>query len=410
LRTAAGVAGTVGMFLLTAALLLVRILGFTARFGSARIPTATYRGLPLCTTFIASVGLYYLSVFEWLHYFDQYLCLEALQTFGHLRGWARGTDVWAPMTDFVQFEVGVHSTKPTFWTNLQQLASRLPYLIGTADGWHINLLYHPEFFFLAAATCFIILYLADQGRALESTAVSLLRSVSIFVFISRTVILIPGSYNMISGDLLFVQLYVVGGWWETFASCIVALVLVGGLTGRFFPTRTNRYFYIFLATLGVLAYGDVSMPFCNDFISIFLTAELFSIGGLSLFMTASSRTANVLVLKYLVFNVVGGILLLYGCIFIYGVTSLSDLVRLFYDAKLARSGLDYGFVVFIAGLLFKLLSLPVMPVLETVYTKLNAGLLTILVVAVEISYISLLYRTFLLGFMAPALATISQLS
>lgn len=49
-------------------------------------------------------------------------------------------------------------------------------------------------------------------------------------------------------------------------------------------------------------------------------------------------------------------------------------------------------------------------VLETAYTKLNAGLLTVLIVAVEVAYVGLLYRVFLLGFMAPALAAISQIS
>lgn len=78
---------------------------------------------------------------------------------------------------------------------------------------------------------------------------------------------------MIAGDLLFVQLYVIGGWWETLASCVIALILVGGLTGRFFSVQATRYFYIFLAILAVLSYAAVSMPFCNDFVSVFLTAE-----------------------------------------------------------------------------------------------------------------------------------------
>lgn len=78
---------------------------------------------------------------------------------------------------------------------------------------------------------------------------------------------------MIAGDLLFVQLYVIGGWWETLASCIIAFVLMGGLAGHFFPVRTTKYFYIFLAILSILSYAATAMPFCNDFVSVFLTAE-----------------------------------------------------------------------------------------------------------------------------------------
>lgn len=158
---------------------------------------------------------------------------------------------------------------------------------------------------------------------------------------------------MIAGDLLFVQLYTAGGWWETLASCIIAFVLMGGLRGRLFPASTTKYFYIFLAVLSVLAYAAVSMPFCNDFISVFLTAELFSIGGFGLFITSSSREWGGLIFRYVVFNVVGGIFLLYGCMFIYGVTSFSDLARLLYDARFAGAGLNYGFVIFVAGLFFK---------------------------------------------------------
>lgn len=129
-----------------------------------------------------------------------------------------------------------------------------------------------------------------------------------------------------------------------------------------------------------------------------------------MFMTISSRAIGVPVFRYLVFNVVGGIFLLYGSVFMYGITSFSDLAGLLYDAKFAGAGLNYGFVIFVAGLFFKLFSLPLFSVLETIYTKLNAGLLVVLVVAVEMAYIGLLYRVFLIGFTAPALAAISQIS
>lgn len=137
-------------------LLAVRLALFAARRLPSYITTRVNRKLPVSGLLATSIGLYYLSVFEWLHYFDQYLSLEALHLHGHLRGWAPGTDHWTPATYFVQYEPGVLLTRPTFWQPINMIAARLPYFIGVVDGWHMDMLYHSEFFYIAAAVCFAI--------------------------------------------------------------------------------------------------------------------------------------------------------------------------------------------------------------------------------------------------------------
>lgn len=136
--------------------LLIRIVWFASRRLPQPQPTAgTRRWLPFGGLFTVAVGLYYASVFEWLHYFDQYLSLEALHLHGHLRGWAPGPESWYPPTAFVQYEAGVHRTGSTFWTHIMQLSARLPYFIGTVEGWSMDMLYHTEFFYIVAAIYFI---------------------------------------------------------------------------------------------------------------------------------------------------------------------------------------------------------------------------------------------------------------
>jgi formate hydrogenlyase subunit 3/multisubunit Na+/H+ antiporter MnhD subunit len=144
-------------------------------------------------------------------------------------------------------------------------------------------------------------------------------------------------------------MYVLGGWWEMLASSVIAAILSMGFAGPFLSLRSTKYFYIFLSILSVASYAAVSMPFCNDFLTIFLTTELFSICGLGLFVISASRISGVAVFRYAVYNTIGGLLLLFGCVFIYGITGISDIVNLSTAAPATGPGFGYGFVLFVAG-------------------------------------------------------------
>jgi hypothetical protein len=140
--------------------------------------------------------------------------------------------------------------------------------------------HHIEFIYLIVACLFFICYVSDAERRLASRAVALLRLAALFVFISRFVVFILGSDNPAINDLLFVHMYVVGGWVELVISLVVSSMLLGllGFQSSLVDEK-SKYFYITLAAVSVLAYGALSIPFCNDFLSIFLTTELFSVGG-----------------------------------------------------------------------------------------------------------------------------------
>lgn len=356
---------------------------------------------------VVSVGLYYAAVVEWLHYFDQYLCLEQLSFYAYNRGWDWGNRKWRRPTEFVQYERGMVGNDPSWWDGLNMLLARMPYFFGTADGWFTTLVCHPEFLYLIVAIAGVVLYVVDHGRIFEPAVVRLLRFVSVVVFMFRVVALIPEGANVISGDTLFLQMYVAGGWWEVLASCVISAILVMGLSTGLVDRRVKTQ-YVFLSTVAVLAYAAVSMPFCNDFVSIFLTSELFSIGGLGLFIISTDRASSVSLFKYVVFNIVGGILLLYGCLVIYGVTSLSDISRMLGAAPYSGVQFELGFVVFVLGLLFKLCSAPILVVLEKIYTKLCVNLLVVLVVAAEMAYAGLLFRTLMIGLTAAQISVTSQ--
>lgn len=357
--------------------------------------------------FVVSIGLYYAAVVEWMHFFDQYLCLDQLSFFAYNRGWDWGNRKWKRAVEFAQYEHGFVGDLPSWWTGFNLLMARIPYFFSTIDGWSTTLICHPEFLYLVVSIAGMVLYVVDHGRIFEAAVARLFRLVSVVVFMFRLVALIPEGANVISGDTLFLQMYVTGGWWEVLASCVISAILVMGLSVQ--PANHHiKVFYIFLGTVAVLAYAAVSMPFCNDFLSIFLTSELFSIGGLTLFIISTDRTSNTSVFKYTAFNVVGGILLLYGCLVIYGVTSLSDISRMLCAAPYSGTQFELGFIVFVLGLLFKLCSAPVLVVLEKIYTKLCVNLLVVLVVAVEVAYAGLLFRTLLIGLTGARISVTDQ--
>jgi hypothetical protein len=81
------------------------------------------------------------------------------------------------------------------------LIARLPYFFGVDDVGYTNVLYHIEFLYLILAVYFTVLYVTDSSHSRESSAVSWLRCVAASVFMLRVVSIIPGNYNMISGDL-----------------------------------------------------------------------------------------------------------------------------------------------------------------------------------------------------------------
>lgn len=248
----------------------------SGRFG--RLPIGS--GVLVSYTILFLCAAYFLFIFDWLHFYDQYLILSALDVWGLNLMWSKGIEEMRPYDDWVQYENGNLVAVPNWWRNLQAMIARLPYLVGAGISWSTLVRHHIEFTYLVVAGLFFICYVSDTERRLAVQAVVLLRLTALFVFISRFVIFILGSDNPAVSDLLFVHMYVVGGWVELVVSLVVSLMLVGllGFQSSLVDEK-SKYFYVALAAISVLAYGALSLPFCNDFLSIFLTTELFSVGG-----------------------------------------------------------------------------------------------------------------------------------
>lgn len=81
--------------------------------------------------------------------------------------------------------------------------------------------------------------------------------------------------------------------------------------------------------------------------------------------------------------IAASMLLVFGMALIYGITAFTDLIRIFYGGPAVDAPFSRGYVVFIAGLLLKLCSVPLLTVMGVVYTKTSRGTLVVLSIVVE---------------------------
>lgn len=104
--------------------------------------------------FIAAFSIfsfYYLFVFEWMVFFDSYLLLRALNTFGVWRGWTRGIADFPTPADYVQYETGHALMLPNWYTAISTVIARSSYIYGPVSDFGAHVFYHAEFLYLSLA-------------------------------------------------------------------------------------------------------------------------------------------------------------------------------------------------------------------------------------------------------------------
>jgi NADH:ubiquinone oxidoreductase subunit 2 (subunit N) len=133
------------------------------------------------------------------------------------------------------------------------------------------------------------------------------------------------------------------------------------------------------------------MPYCNDFLSIFLPLEVVSISSLILLIVGKQSGAIRSMVKYISFNAVGTVVVLYGMSAVYWISGVTDIIKIksLISSSVFSSSL---FTVIVLGVLVKFVSVPSLTAYQTVYSKLPYGSVSVFVVLIKSSYLVLVFN------------------
>jgi NADH-quinone oxidoreductase subunit N len=133
------------------------------------------------------------------------------------------------------------------------------------------------------------------------------------------------------------------------------------------------------------------MPYCNDFLSIFLSLEVVSISSLIFLIVGKQGGAIRSMVRYISFNAVGTVVILYGMSVVYWVSGVTDLIKLksLISSSIFSSSL---FTVIVLGVLIKFASVPSLSAYQTVYSKIPYCSVSVFVVLIKSSYLILVFN------------------
>jgi len=292
------------------------------------------------------------------------------------------------------------------------LLARYEYIFGGSRGMSAIFIGHAEFLYLLFGVFILLLYFFNVFITTTSCGINILRTVSFVVFFSRASVVIQNLHNVVSVDLLFVHMYVNRSWWETVMTLTVsALVfLFASKTGAVLG-RSSKNNSILVASILFICYTTTTMPFCNDFVTLFLTIELTALTSLVVVIgTCGARD----IFRYIVFNVVSSVVIVLGILDVYGVVSFVDFGRL---QKIISSTLSVSdvrntgvFFILSVGVALKFFSIPASVVFQTIYTKLMADRLFVFLVIIKSSYMIVLIKLFVLIMCPKVISTFIALS
>ena len=180
----------------------------------------------------------------------------------------------------------------------------------------------------------------------------------------------------------------------------LAALLAGGYLPEHNLDRGEFYSLLLFAT-----FGAMTLAAAGDALTLFLGLETMSIGAYSMtaFRRASARSAEG-ALKYFLLGSFGAALLLYGFALLYGATGHTDLAGI--GAALKAGGVKSpmaicGFVLVLAGLLFKVSGVPFHAWTPDAYEGAPTPATTYMAVAVKSGAFAMMLRVLLTSFGDP---------
>lgn len=155
--------------------------------------------------------------------------------------------------------------------------------------------------------------------------------------------------------------------------------------------RCEHNDHIYYSALCFVAYGCSTIPYCSDFLAVFLSLELISVSSFVL-LVADRRIGSIRsVIRYASFSAVGTIVILYGMAAVYTISGVTDFLKL--KPLISSSVISPTIlVVMILGILIKFVSVPAVSVYQSTYSKLPYSGVYVFMVLIKSSYAILVFN------------------